>query len=308
MYKVNIILVALLGIFLLISCGGDSGDEESSRRTKKAELDNPETKASESKEYYKSDDAAVSGSKEKDIRERNLEIQARQAANRTPCDTLSLQEYLIDNYPAGTYLVEFDETLKYPFRRPAVIYLKQEETLVLAVIAKSKEGERFVEVKNLVGYESSFSNLDSTRLGTAFFYLTMFECDGSGNFSMVWEERIPIHNGFNSMKIKRWGKDNTPYCELNFEAGIISGFRNYNYFFVDGFKQNPHLLETYTGLSKKRIMADVNKDKYPDYYEFRFIVDDTSLYIRQLDSVPFYWDEKKNLYVTRYSSRLYRKY
>ncbi len=38
------------------------------------------------------------------------------------------------------------------------------------------------------------------------------------------------------------------YVELNYEAGIISGHRNYNLFLVDGIEKKPHLMETYEGL------------------------------------------------------------
>lgn len=252
-------------------------------------------------------DAETSASTDKQLREYNLKVREDQARKRTPCDTLSLQDYIINNYEAGDYLVMFDKTLTYTIPKPAVLYYKDKNTqFIFAVIAKSKRTERFVEPQNLVGYESSFINLDSTKLGTAFFYLTLFECSGDGNFTKIWESSVPNHGGFNRMSLKRWPAKNTMYMELNFEAGIISGHRNYNYFFIDGIKSQPHLMETYLGIVHKRQLADNNNDKYPDYNEYRFI--DSSAFIRIYDSIPFYWNEKRQLYITDKNKRWTRPY
>ncbi len=252
-------------------------------------------------------DAETSASTDKQLREYNLKVREDQARKRTPCDTLSLQDYIINNYEAGDYLVMFDKTLTYTIPKPAVLYYKDKNTqYIFAVIAKSKTTERFVEPQNLVGYESSFINLDSTKLGTAFFFLTLFECDGDGNFSKIWESSVPNHGGFNRMSLKRWTAKNTMYMELNFEAGIISGHRNYNYFFIDGIRNKPHLMETYLGIVHKRQLANNNNDKFPDYNEYRFI--DSSNFIRIYDSIPFYWSEKRSLYITDKNRRWTRPY
>ncbi len=250
----------------------------------------------------------TSGSKDKSLREYNIEVEKEQAAKRTPCDTIALQEHIIRTFPAGTYLVEFDRTFTYNIPKPAVAYFNNDnKRYVFAAMAKSKEGERFVEPKNIVGFESSFINLDSTKLGTAFFYLALFECNPEKNeFYNLWESEVPIHGGFNSMKIKRWKPKNIIYVELNFEDGIISGHRNYNFYMVDGLDKLPHLMETYEGLVHKRTMANVNDDLFPDYFEYRFIEDSTRISIR--DSIPFYWDIKKQLYVTKVNRRWFRKY
>lgn len=255
------------------------------------------------------DGGSMQGGSEKSLREENLVKQEETSRiNRQPCDTVSLQEYIINNFPDGNYLVEFDSPLLNATTKPAVLYHREGGTYVFGVIAKSKAGERNVEVKNLVGYDASFLNLDSTRLGTAFFYLTLFKCDGSGNFSVIWEDEVPIHSGFSSMKMKRWGKMKIPYVEINFIDGINSGYRNYNYFLVNGLESKPHLLETYESISRKRTIADVNNDKYPDYWEHKFIEDDTALVVKELDSLPFYWDTLKQLYITDKTRRWYRKY
>src|SRR3989339_1555887 len=159
-------------------------------------------------------DAATSASKEQDIKEYNLAIDKEQTKNRFPCDTISLREYVADNYGEGNYLVEFDRTFTYNVPKSAVIYFQDGANYVLAVIAKSKPGERFIESKNVIGFESSFINLDSTKLGTAFFFLTLFECDKDNSFGIIWESEVPIHGGFNSMKIKRWLPKNILYMEM----------------------------------------------------------------------------------------------
>lgn len=257
-------------------------------------------------------DAATSEDKDKELQEYKLDVAKQQAKNRFPGDTISLREYVKNNYPAGSYLVEFDRTATYATPTPAVIYSKTDGSYVFAIIAKSNSGERNIETKNITGFESSYINLDSTKLGTAFFWLTLFSYDKDGNFNRVWESEVPIHGGFNGMKLKKWEPKNTPYVELNFEDGIISGHRNYNFFMVDGLTQPPHLLETMVGIVHKRILADVNKDKYPDYIEYRFNTTkwklDSLFTVRIIDSIPFYWSVKKQLYINDKNKRWFRKY
>ncbi|NLT50162.1 MAG: hypothetical protein GXX85_04510 [Ignavibacteria bacterium] len=241
----------------------------------------------------------------KQIKSYNLEMEKKQTVSRQPCDTIAIKEYVIRNYPAGTHLIEFDRSLTYNIPKPAVLYFNGQRNYVFAVIAKSKPGERNIEPKNVIGYESSFINLDSTKLGTAFFYLTLFRCD-NGNFSLVWEKEVPIHGGFNYIAMKKWIPKNIDYIQLNFEDGIISGFRNYNYFFIDGISETPHLLETYEGVAYKRTLINFNNDLYPDYYEYRF--SDSLDYNRLIDSVSFFWDVKKNIYRTNQSNKWIRKF
>ncbi len=247
--------------------------------------------------------------KDKDIRRSNLEIEEdQQTENRFPCDTIALQQHIIDDFPEGVYLVEFDRTFTYNIPRPAVLYYrgKKDARYIFAVIAKSKQGERIIEPKNVVGFESSYINLDSTKLGTAFFYLTLFKCEND-DFTQLWEAEVPIHGGFNRMRVKNWKAKNIKYMELNFEAGIISGHRSYNYFFVDGIENKPHLMETYLGIVHKRTLANVNNDSIPDYYEYRFTEDSLGgITIR--DSIPFYWSERRELYITDVNRRWFRKY
>ncbi len=253
-----------------------------------------------------------SSSKDASIRRYNMEMAKEQKGKQeSACDTLALVEHIINEDTAGTYLVKFDRTLTYNVPKYAVIYhtdKKNKKQYIFAVIAKSKKGERLIEPKNVIGFSSSFVNLDSTKLGTAFFFLTMYEChkDSSEPFVKLWEAEVPIHGGFNSMKLKKWKPKNLLYVELNFDAGIISGHRNYNFFFVDGILEEPHLMETYLGLVHKRTMANINDDEYPDYWEYRFW--DDSISIRVRDSIPFYWSKKKDLYITKYNRRWYRKY
>lgn len=261
------------------------------------------------------DDERVTGNpefsvvKEKNIRKYNLEIKKEHSQDRTICDTLALEEYIIDNFPAGTYLMKLNKTTVYNVPQKAVIYYKDkcsERQYVFACIVESKNCERFVEPNNVIGYESSFVNLDSTKLGTALFYLTLFECNGNGSFNMVWERIVPSQGGFNSIKLKKWRPKNILYLEINYSDGIISGHRNYNYFLLDGIENKPHLLETYDGISHRRTIADIDDNFYPDYHEYRFRHNSSSITVR--DSIPFYWNDKKQLYVTTVNKNWFRKY
>ena len=279
-----IIAFTLIGI-LIYSCGGKEGAEG---------------------------DAAYSTEKDQSLQEYKIDVEKDQNKNRFPCDTIALKEYIKDKYEPGSYLVEFDKTFTYNVPKTAVIYFRDNANYVLCVVAKSKPGERNIETKNVIGFESSYINLDSTKLGTAFFWLTLFECKDD-EFTRLWESEVPIHGGFNTMTIKNWKDKNIKYVELNFEDGIISGHRNYNFFMVDGWRKPPHLMETYLALVHKRVLRNVNNDKYPDYLEYVFnndrnIVDSTFSAIRIVDSVKFYWSVKKQLYITDRTTRWYRKY
>jgi hypothetical protein len=252
-------------------------------------------------------DASTSAGKEGEIRSYNLSQEQKLAGKRFPCDTLALKEFILNNYPAGTYLVDFDRTYTTNVPKAAVVYYKnQNSTYVFGVVAKSKPGERFIETKNVTGYSSSFINLDSTKLGTAFFWLTLFECNLNENtFNVIWESEVPIHGGFNKITVNNWRPKNCMYISLNYMDGIISGNRNYNFFLVNGLKNPPHLLETYEGLTHKRTMANINNDKYPDYFEYRFSEGNI---ISIIDSIPFLWDTVKRLYISPVNKRWFRHY
>ncbi len=283
LYKLFIV-VSLFGLIALISC-----------TSKKGEVGG---------------DAATSSAKDEQLRTYNLEIQKEQAKNRFECDTISLKEFILNNYDKGTYLVQFDRTYTLNVPKEAVVYFRDGGNFVLAVIAKSKPSERNIETQNVVGYESSYINLDSTKLGTAFFWLTLFECKDR-QFEKLWESEVPIHGGFNRISIKNWAAKNIKYVELNYEDGIISGHRNYNFFMVDGWRKPPHLMETYNGIALKRTLANINNDKFPDYYEFLFsksTLQDSLYSIRILDSIPFYWSVKRQLYISDRNPRWFRKY
>ena len=282
-------LIFILFVALIFSCGGEEGGDMDSANSRGA------------------DDVARNPEKQEEITKRNLEIEQSQTSKRRPCDTLSLKAYVFDNYPKGTYLIELNQTYTFAAKSYAVIYQKDKgKQYIYALIAKSKQTERAIETKNIVGYASSFVNLDSTRLGTAFFYLTLFECNKDGNFTLLWEYEVPQHGGFNSMKLLKWKDKKIPYIQLNYVDAINSGFRDYNYFMVNGIRNRPHLLETYEAIARKRIMANINNDDYPDFWEFRYV--DSVMYVRQIDSIPFYWDTTKTLYVTKRTSKWWRKY
>lgn len=251
------------------------------------------------------DDAAYSPAKDQGIQSYNLEQNKDQVSSRNPYDTLALREYILNNYPAGSYLVQFDKAYTYNVPKYALIYHKADGNYIFAVVAKSKAGERLIETKNIIGYNSSFVNLDSTKLGTAFFYLTLFDCVDNG-FQVVWEKEIPIHGGFNKMTYNIWRTKGIPYICCDYEDGIIVGHRDYNLFLVDGLRSVPHLLETYEGLSRRRTVTNLNNDKIPDYYEYFFYNLSNKVY--PVDSVGFIWDIKRNLYVNTRNPKQTREF
>ena len=251
------------------------------------------------------EETAYSPEKDAAIQKYNLEQQKKQAARRTPCDTISLKEFVLSNYPEGTYLVDFDKTLTYNVPRPAVIYPSDHPGYIFGVIAKSKSGERFIEPKNIVGYDESFIDLDSTKLGTAFFYLVLFHCNDN-NFDVVWESVIPSHGGFNTFSIEKWDYNNIPYIRVNFHYAQGIGHIDYNYFLLDGLTEKPHLLMTYKGINFKRRIINYNNDRYPDYYEYVYY--DSGKKVTELDSIPFIWSKSKAAYINTRNSRQTRPY
>lgn len=278
------LIIPVLMLTFLISCSSEK--EKEGRGLKKEEV-------------------AYSSDKDAAIQKYNLEQQKKQAAERFPCDTIALKEFILSHYPEGTYLVDFDKTLTYNIPRPAVIYPEDHPGYILGVIAKSKSGERFIEPKNIVGYNESFIDLDSTKLGTAFFYLVLFHCTHN-NFDVVWESVIPSHGGFNTFSIEHWKYQDIPYVRVNFHYAQGIGHIDYNYFLVDGFASKPHLLMTYKGINFKRTILNYNNDRYPDYYEYVYY--DSGKRVEELDSIPFVWNQKKNSYINTRNSRQKRPY
>src|SRR3989337_2948569 len=161
------------------------------------------------------EEIAYSPDRDADIQRYNIEVRKKQTAQRFPCDTISLMEFVLSYFPEGSYLVSDDRTTTYELPNPAILYYPEDRQYIFGVVARSKPGERLIEPKNIVGYNQSFINLDSTELGTAFFYLTLFECQGS-NLSVVWEAPIPDHGGLNTIRMNKWINLGTPYVSVNF--------------------------------------------------------------------------------------------
>ncbi|MGE5435921.1 MAG: hypothetical protein ACM3O3_01725 [Syntrophothermus sp.] len=248
-----------------------------------------------------------SPAKDKNIQEYNIEQLKQQSIKRTPCDTISLMEYVLNNYPEGSYLIYFDKTISTSVPRPAVIYTNQNGRYVFGIVAKSRPGERLIETKNIIGFDQSYIDLDSTELGTAFFYLTLFECvEENDAFNVVWEAPIPSHGGFNNVTMEKWFYKGIPYLKINFHYAQGVGHIDYNYFLVDGLLSQPHLLMTYEGINFKRTIANIDNDKYPDYYEHIFY--DLGDRVYSNDSVGFVWRAKDSVYVNTRNSRQTRPY
>lgn len=283
MIRILFTISLLLFINIIISCGEDS--EKSNLQQLKGVEYSPE--------------------KDARIQQYNLERQKELSGNRTPCDTLELKEYILNHFTKGSYLVNFDKTLNYNIPKPAVIYFNQDRSYIFGVVAKSREGERLIEPRNIVGYDQSFIDLDSTELGTAYFYLTLFKCQ-NGNFETIWEALIPSHGGFNHILLKKWKYKNTPFIEANFHYGRGTGHINYNYFLVDGITKKPHLLMTYEGINFKRTISNVNDDEFPDYFEHIYY--DLGDRIFEKDSVSFVWNVKDSVYVNTKNHKQTRPY
>jgi len=254
-----------------------------------------------------SEQAAYNPNKDADIQRYNLELKKKQTKDRSPYDTIAVMQYIFDNYPAGTYLLEFDKTTTYNIPKPAIIYFTEKDgsKFVFAVIATSRAGERLIEPTNIIGYDQSFIDLDSTKLGTPFLYIVLFECKGE-NLIKQWEAPIPSHGGFNSIALKKWDFNGTYFLENNFHYAQGVGHIDYNYFLIDNIRINPHLLMTYSGTSFKRTLANVNNDKFPDYFEHIYYNLNDRVYSK--DSVAFIWSEKDTLYINTRNNKQTRRY
>ena len=283
MKKFQLIFIPLLAILLL----GCSSEEQKS---------NP----------LPSIDVSADPYRDAEIQKYNLDLR-KGRSERFPCDTISVIEYVLDNYPPGTYLMETDKTTLESLPTPSVIYYddKDGSKYIFAVIAKSRQGERLIETKNLIGYNESYIDLDSTKLGTAFLYLILLECRGN-NLSLVWESIIPSHGGFKDHYLSTWNYNGTLYIQNKFYYAQGIGTIDYNYFLIDGIRSQPHLLMTYKGVDFKRTLANVNNDKYPDYYEHIYVSLEDRIFAK--DSVAFIWNEKQGAYVNTRNARQTRLY
>ncbi|MCK9424814.1 MAG: hypothetical protein M0Q21_02120, partial [Ignavibacteriaceae bacterium] len=160
-------LVVSLFAFAVSGCGEDKVD--TGQKVGDTEADN-----------Y---DVSRDTQRDMSIQEYNIQERKKLVTVRFPCDTIALMEYVLNSYPEGTYLVDFDRTFTYNIPKSAVIYQKNTDgQYVFGIIAKSWSNDhRLIEMKNIIGYDQSFIDLDSTELGTAFFYLSLFKCNVTGN-------------------------------------------------------------------------------------------------------------------------------
>ena len=282
------ILIKLFTIFVLIFLFGCNNENEKAGKEK-----------SSAKEIAYSPDRDV------DIQRYNIEVRKKQTHQRFPCDSISLMEFVLNHFPEGSYLVSDDRTTTYELPNPAILYYPEDRQFIFGVVARSKPGERLIEVKNIVGYDQSFIDLDSTELGTAFFYLILFKCE-NGNFKIIWETPIPSHGGFNYLTLQKWNFNSTKFIKTNFHYAQGVGNISYNYFLIDGLENLPHLLMTYEGINFKRTISYVNEDKFPDYYEYIYYDDGNK--ITPGDSIPFVWNLKDSVYQNLLNKKHTRPY
>ncbi len=250
-------------------------------------------------------DVANLPERDAEIQNYNLEQQKKLNSDRTPCDDISVKEFILNNYPNGTYLVNIDNVLSEEKTKPALYVYPHNNHYIFCIIAKSRPGERLIESKNIVGFDQSFIDLDSTDLGTAFFYLTLFKCVNN-SITLVWESIIPSHGGFNNSSIETWKSKNIPYVKVGFHYGRGSGHIDYNYFLINGIQNKPHLMMTYEGINFKRTISNINNDEYPDFYEHIYF--DSGDKISEKDSVGFIWNKQDSVYVNIRNKRQTRQY
>ncbi|NWF90758.1 MAG: hypothetical protein HXY50_15030 [Ignavibacteriaceae bacterium] len=283
-YFINFLII-MVSLTFLGGCTKENGDNEKDQISQK--------------------DIAYLPQNDAEIQRYNIEIRKKQTLQRFPCDTISLMEFVLDNFPEGSYLVTEDRTSTYELAEPAVLYYPSDRNYVFGVVARSKPGERLIEVKNIVGYDQSYIDLDSTELGTAFFYLVLFKCE-NGFFKVIWETPIPSHGGYNYISIQKWHRYSIDFIKTNFHYAQGVGNISYNYFLVDGLEKAPHLLMTYEGINFKRTIADVNYDRYPDYFEHIYYDDGSR--ITPSDSIPFIWNQKDSVYQNLFNKKHTRPY
>lgn len=319
-FKILFNCLLIISVFQFVSCSDEPEvDKKSGGEINRSDI--PEGQE-EQVEFNPNKDYAIV--------EFNLAEREKLAQKRFPCDTLALAKYVIEEAKTsgekGSYLVDFDKIFTYSVPAYATVYeQKKDTTYIFGLIAKSRltDGRdiRVVEPKNLIGFLQSYIDLDSTELGTALFYLTLYRCSDN-QFTRVWEAEVPNHGGFNRMWMRKWdvkidtvkknipgGKDfikTIPYIQVQFHWAIGQGHFNFNYFMVDGIEKTPHLLLTYIGINFKRTMVNLNNDKFPDYYEYLYY--DTGDRVTAVDSIGFVWREKDSLYYNTRNPRQTRKY
>jgi hypothetical protein len=178
-YLITFVLIYGLAIFVA-GCGDDTVTE-----------DPTETGSTSTTELVEDQP-----DKDLSIQEYNLQKRKSMTKTRFPGDTIDLMEAVLRTYPKGSYVIEEDIPNSVGIPPAAVIY-RQESAgkLVFALIATSREGQerdRLIESKNVIGYDQSFIDYDSTRLGTAMFFMTGFKNDGKV-FTRLWEKYTHRH-------------------------------------------------------------------------------------------------------------------
>src|ERR1035437_2558128 len=83
----------------------------------------------EGNKHYENLQVENSPQKDAEIQRYNLEVRKKNSTSRTPGDTIAIIEYVLNNYPEGTYLINFDKTLTYNIPQPALIYTNQESNI-----------------------------------------------------------------------------------------------------------------------------------------------------------------------------------
>jgi len=256
------------------------------------------------------DDVAYDTQKDLSIQEYNIQQRKKYNKKRTDCDTIALMEHILNKYPDGTYLMMEDVATTNPLPNAAVIYQKDAQgDIVYALIVKSRKdsvNQRVVDIKNLTGYDASFTDLDSTRLGLGLFFVDAFRCKGN-DFQLLWSKELPSHGGFYKMEMQKWAPKNVPYIRVRFLDAIRGGHVDYNLFQTNGVDSIPHLIQNYENLRQKNRMVAGNDDKIPDFYEYVYIYKESYETLQQItliDSILYLW--KDTAYINTRNPKYFR--
>ena len=79
------------------------------------------------------EEIAYSPDRDADIQRYNIEVRKKQTAQRFPCDTISLMEFVLSYFPQGSYLVSDDRTTTYEPPNPAILYYPEDRQSIFGV-------------------------------------------------------------------------------------------------------------------------------------------------------------------------------
>jgi len=198
-----------------------------------------------------------------------------------------------------------DKLFSYDIPAPAVINYEKDSSYIFCIIIKSLKGERFIEPRKYSWIWSKFYTPGQHRIRNSIFFLTSFRCI-NGKFVLQWDAPIPSHGGFNMMHYKKWDKFNIPFIQMNFYYRRGTGHINIIIFLLMELIINHTYWWRTEVLNFKRTIADVNDDRFPDYYEHIYY--DLWDRVFTKDSVTFIWNLKNGVSINTRNKKQTRLY